>query len=80
MASTETFERIKKVIAKRLDVADHRITEEASFQEDLGADSIDQIDVINDLEDEFKLEISKDEAEEIRTVGDAVKYIDSKLQ
>lgn len=69
------FEKIKKIIAEQLDVSEEDITLESSFQEDLDADSLDVVELIMALEDEFDLEISDEEAEKISTVKDAVEYI-----
>ena len=73
-----TFERVRKVIAKRLDKNEQEITPEAAFVEDLGADSLDVVELVMDLETEFEIEIPDEESEKIRTVGDAVKYIEEK--
>ncbi len=74
----DTLTRIKEVAADKLDVEVEDISLEKSFVDDLGADSLDIVELIMGLEDEFGLEISDDEAEKIATVGDAVKFIDSK--
>ncbi|QDP40145.1 acyl carrier protein [Radiobacillus deserti] len=75
----ETFERVKKIVVDRLDVEESKVTMEASFKDDLEADSLDVVELVMELEDEFDMEISDEEAEKIQTVGDAVKYIDSTL-
>ncbi|SCG83482.1 Acyl carrier protein ACP [Proteiniborus sp. DW1] len=69
------FEKIKKLIAEQLDVEESEITLESSFQEDLDADSLDVVELIMAIEDEFDIEISDEEAEKIVTVKDAVNYI-----
>lgn len=69
------FDKIKKLIAEQLDVAEEDINLESSFQEDLDADSLDVVELIMAIEDEFDLEISDEEAEKIATVKDAVEYI-----
>ncbi len=79
MTEGEIFEKVKKVIAEKLSVEEEKISLEARFIEDLGADSLDTVELIMGLEDEFGLEISDEEAEKIRTVKDAVAYIQSKL-
>lgn len=69
------FEKVKKLIAEQLDVEESEITLESSFQEDLDADSLDVVELIMAIEDEFDVEISDEEAEKISTVKDAVDYI-----
>lgn len=73
----DTFERVKNIVVDRLDVEEEKVTLEASFQDDLEADSLDVVELIMELEDEFDMEIADDEAEKLNTVGDAVNYIDS---
>ena len=71
----EEFERVKSVIVDQLGVDEDDVTMEASFVDDLGADSLDIVELIMGLETEFDLEIPDDQAEKISTVGDAVNYI-----
>jgi acyl carrier protein len=71
----DTLERVKKIIVERLNVDPSEVTMEASIKDDLGADSLDVVDLIMELEDEFDMEISDEEAEKISTVGDVVEYI-----
>ncbi|HLU21935.1 acyl carrier protein [Lederbergia graminis] len=73
----DTLERVTKIIVDRLGVEESKVTLEASFKEDLGADSLDVVELVMELEDEFDMEISDDDAEKIATVGDAVNYIQS---
>ena len=73
----DVFDRIKNVIVERLDVDESKVTENASFKDDLEADSLDVVELIMELEDEFDLEIADEDAEKIETVGDAVNYINS---
>ena len=73
----EEFERVKAVIVDQLGADESAVTPEASFVDDLGADSLDIVELIMGLETEFDIEIPDEEAESIRTVGDAVDYIKS---
>ena len=72
------FERVKKVVADQLDVQPNEITPDASFMDDLGADSLDVVELVMGLEEEFDLEITDEEAEKITTVGMAVQFIEEK--
>ena len=74
----EVLERVTKIIVDRLGVDESEVKLEASFKEDLGADSLDVVELVMELEDEFDMEISDDDAEKIATVGDAVTYIQAK--
>lgn len=71
------FERVKEIIVDNLDVDESKVTMEASFRDDLEADSLDVVELVMELEDEFDMEIADEEAEKINTVGDAVDYINS---
>ncbi|EPR26681.1 Acyl carrier protein [Geobacillus sp. WSUCF1] len=78
-AMADVLERVTKIIVDRLGVDESQVTLEASFKDDLGADSLDIVELVMELEDEFNMEISDEEAEKIVTVGDAVNYIKSRL-
>lgn len=71
----EIFDKVKEIIVEQLGVAEDAVTEQAAFIDDLGADSLDIVELIMALEEEFDLEIPDTEAEKIVTVGDAVEYI-----
>jgi acyl carrier protein len=73
----DVFGKVKEIIVERLSVDEKDVTNEASFIDDLGADSLDTVELVMALEEEFGLEIPDEEAEKIITVGDAVKYIES---
>lgn len=73
------FERIKSVIVEQLGIEEELVTLNASFVDDLGADSLDVVDLIMGIEDEFDIEIEDVDAETIATVGDAVNYIKERL-
>ena len=70
--------RLKKIVSDHLGIDDVKVTEEASFIDDLGADSLDTVELVMAFEEEFGSEISDSEAEKILTVGDAVKFIENK--
>jgi acyl carrier protein len=72
-----TYDKVKDIIIDKLGAEEDKITESASFMDDLGADSLDTVELIMELEEEFGLEIPDEEAEKLATVADAVKYIDS---
>ena len=77
MRIMEEFERVKSVIVDQLSVDAEEVTPEAQFVDDLGADSLDVVELIMGLETEFDIEIPDEDAEKISTVGDAVDYIKS---
>ena len=70
--------KVKKIVADHLGVDEDKVTDEASFIDDLGADSLDTVELVMAFEEEFGSEISDSEAEKILTVGDAIKFIESK--
>ena len=71
----EIFEMVKKVLVEKLGVSERKVTEEASFQQDLDADSLDLVELIMELEDQFGLKISDEDARKLETVGQTVDYI-----
>ena len=70
------FEKVKKILMDQLDVEEEKVTADASITEDLGADSLDFVDLVMSLEEEFDVEIPDDQVENIKTVGYIVKYIE----
>jgi len=74
---SDVAEKVKKIIVEHLGVDEGKVTEEASFIDDLGADSLDTVELVMAFEEEFGAEISDQEAEKILTVGDAVRFIES---
>lgn len=74
------FDKIKDIIVEQLDVEEDAITMEASITEDLGADSLDVVDLVMSIEESFDVEIPDEEVENIKTVGDIVKYIENKVE
>ena len=71
-------DRVKKIVVEQLGVAEDQVTPDASFVDDLGADSLDTVELVMALEEEFDTEIPDDEAEKITTVGQAIEYISSR--
>ena len=71
-----TFDKVKKIIVEQLGVDESEVTPEASITDDLGADSLDQVELVMAFETEFNIDIPDEEAEKIKTVGDAVKKIE----
>lgn len=74
------FDKIKDIIVEQLDVEEDAVTMEASITEDLGADSLDVVDLVMSIEESFEVEIPDEEVENIKTVGDIVKYIENKVE
>jgi acyl carrier protein len=79
-ATNTTFERVRKIVVEQLSVDEKEVTPQASFQGDLGADSLDTVELVMALEEEFGIEISDEEAEKISAVQDAVNYIEQRVQ
>lgn len=74
------FDKIKDIIVEQLDVEEDAVTMEASITEDLGADSLDVVDLVMSIEESFDVEIPDEEVENVKTVGDIVKYIENKVE
>lgn len=70
-------EKVKEIVVQQLGVSPDQVTEDAKFIEDLGADSLDQVELVMALEEEFGADIPDEEAEKLATVGDAIKYVES---
>lgn len=79
LTEQEIFEQIKAIIIDRLGVDEDKVTYETNFQDDLGADSLDIVELVMEMEDEFNEEISDEVAEQLTTVGKAVEYIKAKV-
>lgn len=69
------FEKVREIIAEQMSISEDEITMETSFQDDLGADSLDIFQIISELEENFGIEFANEDAENIKTVSDAVEYI-----
>lgn len=80
MSTEEVFERVKKIIVEQLGATEASVTMEASFIDDLGADSLDIVELVMALEEEFDIEIPDADAEKVVTVGDVVEYIKDNVQ
>ncbi len=77
MADTSVEQKVKSIIAEQLGVGEEEIKPESSFIEDLGADSLDIVELVMAMEEEFEVEIPDEEAEHIKTVGDAINYVNT---
>lgn len=73
------FEKVKEILCEQLDLDEGTVTMEANIADDLGADSLDVVDLLMSLEDEFDIEIPDEEVENIKTVGQLVKYIEANI-
>jgi acyl carrier protein len=80
MSNEERFEKLKKIIVEELGVTEDKVKLEAKFQDDLGADSLDQVELIMRFEEEFGIEIPDEDTEKIVTVGDALTYMTEKAE
>ena len=76
----DIFAKVKDIVVEQLGVDEEEVTEQASFVDDLGADSLDIVELVMALEEEFDMEIPDEDAEKIKTVGDAVNYIKQNVQ
>lgn len=76
---SDTKAKIVKIVAEHLDVEESKITDTSSFVDDLGADSLDRVELVMAFEEEFNIEIDDDTAEKIATVADAVKHVDAAI-
>lgn len=79
MQMEEVMSRLKEIVVDRLNVEEDQIKPEASFVEDLGADSLDIVELIMGIEEEFDIEIPDEDAEKLTSVGDAINYVKNKL-
>ena len=77
--SDKSADRVKKIIDSQLNVSEEQVTPEASFIDDLGADSLDQVELVMALEEEFGNEIPEDDAEKLQTVGSVIEYVEKNL-
>ena len=77
--SDNNADRVKKILVSQLNVSEEQVTTEASFIDDLGADSLDQVELVMALEEEFGTEIPEEEAEKLQTVGSVIEYVEKNL-
>lgn len=80
MDEAKAFDEVKKVVVEQLGVSENEVTREASYIDDLGADSLDTVELVMALEETFGMEIPDEEAEKIKTVGDTVSYIQAHVK
>lgn len=78
--SASVFQKVKQIVIQQLGAEEDEVTLDASFVDDLGADSLDLVELVMAFEEEFETEIPDEEAEKIRTVGDAVNYIKDRIE
>ncbi len=74
------FEKVRDILCEQLDVDEEKVTMEANITDDLGADSLDIVDLVMSLEEEFDVEVPDEEVENIKTVGDIVKFLESHVE
>ncbi len=80
MSNSNVAEKVKQIIVEKLGVDESQVTPEASFTNDLGADSLDTVELIMEFEKEFDISIPDEQAENIQTVGQAIEYLESQLK
>lgn len=76
MSGTTIFDRVQGIVAQQLGVESHQVTKEANFADDLGADSLDTVELVMAIEEEFQIEIPDEDAEKIATLGQAIDFIE----
>jgi len=79
MTKDEIRAKIKKIVVENLGVSEDQVTDDAQFAQDLGADSLDQVELVMSLEEEFGAEIRDEDADSLNTVGDAINYIEKRI-
>ena len=79
MTKEEIRAKIKKIVVENLGVSEDQVTDDAQFAQDLGADSLDQVELVMSLEEEFGAEIRDEDADSLNTVGDAINYIEKRI-
>ncbi len=79
LTKDEIRAKIKKIVVENLGVSEEQVTDDASFSQDLGADSLDQVELVMSLEEEFGAEIRDEDADSLNTVGDAINYIEKRI-
>ena len=79
LTKDEIRAKIKKIVVDNLGVSEDQVTDDAQFSQDLGADSLDQVELVRSLEEEFGAEIRDEDADSLNTVGDAIAYIEKRI-
>ena len=77
---SDTFDRIKNLVAEHLDIEESKVKPDSSFDDDLGADSLDSVEIIMALEEDFEIEITDEEAQALITIQNAVDFVDEKIE